>query len=315
MNRYQSVDPENINDAHGQRAESCDLNSLIRVPRGDTILIARDDGTQLRCISIGNGPTVVLAHGIFNDLRCFNLVTEKLIEKGCRVILFDQRGHGASTLGANGFDSRQMAVDCRAVLEHFAVAGGVLAGHSMGACLAVILAQQSPAVFSQHLQGLVLISGHAGSVAKGSVQNQLQIPLIKLGLLSGILSSKKLGRAFVRSLFGKVAPKEHVEAMRRIVADHDAREAVTLLNFQIKEDYYSGLSRIDVPTAVLSGERDKTCPRWHSERLGSEIPSADNIWLPDIGHMVVYEAPDVIVREIVGLFDRKLFSDKREQLL
>ncbi len=278
------------------------MNPLISVPSGDTILIERDDGTQLRCISTGDGPTVVLAHGVFNDLRCFNLVTEKLIEKGCRVILFDQRGHGASTLGANRFDSRQMAVDCQAVLEHFAVAGGVLAGHSMGACLAVILAQHSPAVIRQHLQGLVLISGHAGSVAKGSVQNQLQIPLIKLGLLSAILSSKTLGRAFVRSLFGKVAPKAQVEAMRRIVAGHDTREAVALVNFQIKEDYYQGLSRIDVPTVVLSGERDKTCPRWHAERLGAEIPSATNLWLPDVGHMVVYEAPDAIVQQIMGLF-------------
>ena len=282
------------------------MNPLISVPPGDTTLIERDDGTQLRCISIGNGPTVVLAHGVFNDLRCFNLVTEKLIEKGCRVILFDQRGHGASTLGANGFDPRQMAVDYEAVLEHFAVAGGILAGHSMGACLAVVLAQQSPDVVHQHLQGLVLISGHAGSVAKGSVQNQLQIPLIKLGFLSAILSSKKLGQAFVRSLFGKVAPKEHVEAMRRIVSGHDTREAVALVNFQIKEDYYAGLSRIDVPTAVLSGERDKTCPRWHSERLGTEIPSATNVWLPDIGHMVVYEAPGAIVREIMGLINRTL---------
>jgi len=36
-------------------------------------------------------------------------------------------GCGASTLGANGFDPRQMAADCQVVLEHFAVAGGVLA--------------------------------------------------------------------------------------------------------------------------------------------------------------------------------------------
>ena len=282
------------------------MNSLISAPPGDTILIKREDGTQLRCISTGEGPTVVLAHGVFNDLRCFNFVTEKLIEKGCRVILFDQRGHGASTLGANGFDPRQMAADYQAVLEHFAVAGGVLAGHSMGACLAVILAQQSPDVVHQHLQGLVLISGHAGNVAKGSAQNQLQIPLIKLGLLSGILSSKRLGRAFVRSLFGKVAPKEHVEAMRRIVSDHDTRKAATLVNFQVKEDYYPGLRRIDVPTVVLSGERYKTCPRWHAERLGAEIPSATNVWLPDIGHMVVYEAPDAIVQEIMGLFNLTL---------
>jgi pimeloyl-ACP methyl ester carboxylesterase len=70
-----------------------------------------------------------------------------------------------------------------------------------------------------------------------------------------------------------------------------------------------------LPTVVLSGERDKTCPRWHSERLGAEIPPATNVWLPDIGHMVVYEAPDAIVQEIMGFFDRTLSTDVPEQLL
>ena len=110
----------------------------------------------------------------------------------------------------------------------------------------------------------------------------------------------------MRSLFGKDAPKEHVEAMRRIVSGHDTRGAAALVNFQVKEDYYPGLSRIDVPTVGLSGEWDKTCPRWHAERLGAEIPSATNVWLSDIGHMVVYEAPDAIVQEIMRLFNRTL---------
>jgi pimeloyl-ACP methyl ester carboxylesterase len=50
------------------------------------------------------------------------------------------------------------------------------------------------------------------------------------------------------------------------------------------------------PTVVLlCGEMDRTCPRWHSERLGKELPNAHNVWLPRVGHMLCYEAPQAIL--------------------
>jgi pimeloyl-ACP methyl ester carboxylesterase len=35
--------------------------------------------------------------------------------------------------------------------------------------------------------------------------------------------------------------------------------------------------------------------------LGAEIPGARNTWLPDVGHAVVYEAPEIIDREVGAL--------------
>lgn len=279
------------------------VNTLTRVPEGVTTFIERGDGTRLRCISAGDGATVVLTHGIFNELRCFNLIYQNLIERGFRIILFDQRGHGASTIGTDGLGSRQMAGDYKAVLEHFQVTDGVLVGHSMGAFLSVVLAEHHPKVVRGRLRAMLFISGHAGIVAKGSLQNRLQIPLIRIGLMPAILSSKWLGRVFVRTLFGKVAREEYVEATRLILGGQNIKEMIPLVDFQVQEDHYPKLGSIDVETVVLCGELDRTCPRWHSEQLGAQIPSARNVWLPDIGHAVVYEAPETIEREIVQLVE------------
>ena len=54
-----------------------------------------------------------------------------------RVVAFDQRGHGGSTIGSDGIGSRQMASDYGAVLEAYDVNNGVLVGHSMGGFLAL----------------------------------------------------------------------------------------------------------------------------------------------------------------------------------
>jgi len=82
-----------------------DLERLTRTPEGVRTFIERPDGTRLHCIAVGEGPTVVLAHGIFNELRCFNLVLEQLLTRHVRIILFDQRGHGQSSIGGDGLGS------------------------------------------------------------------------------------------------------------------------------------------------------------------------------------------------------------------
>jgi len=281
------------------------LDTLVGLPEGLSTFITRDDGTRLRCMAYGEGPTLILAHGIFGDLRVFNLLRGRLIGRGWRVILFDQRGHGASTIGADGLGARQMAADCKAVLEHFDVQDAVLLGHSMGAFLSICLAEYFPDVVQERLRGMLLIAGHAGNVARGSIQNRLQIPLVKAGLLPVILSSGWLGRAFARSLFGRVAGRELVEATRRILSSQPLEVMTPLVDFQVREDHYPALAGIAVRTVVLCGERDRTCPRWHSERLGAEIPSARNHWLPDIGHMVVYEAPEAIEDALLQLLENR----------
>jgi len=276
---------------------------LIRTPEGIVTFIERPDGTRLHCISMGEGPTVILAHGIFNELRCFNLVLQHLLNRKVRVVLFDQRGHGQSSIGADGLGSRQMAGDYKAILEFFDVKDGVLVGHSMGAFLAVVLAETYPSVVETRLKAMMLVSGHAGVVAKGSVQNQLQIPLIRAGLMPRILRSQWLGRSFIRTLFGKDVRVEYIEVTRLILAANSTKDRIALVDFQVQEDHYPALGQIKVPTIVVCGEQDRTCPRWHSERLGAEVPDARNIWLSGVGHAVVYEVPEIIDREVGLLID------------
>ena len=55
---------------------------------------------MIRAVVAGEGPTVVLAHGYGVPLAEWNIVWEELLDRGHRVIAFDQRGHGRSTIGS-----------------------------------------------------------------------------------------------------------------------------------------------------------------------------------------------------------------------
>src|SRR5215471_18249466 len=103
---------------------------LLAEPNGEQVLIDRSDGTVLRALVAGQGPPVVLVHGYTARILEWNFVWDALQAKGFRVIAFDQRGHGGSTLGSDGIGSGPMAADLAAVLRHFDVHDGVLVGHS-----------------------------------------------------------------------------------------------------------------------------------------------------------------------------------------
>lgn len=155
----------------------------------------RPDGMVLRVLIAGQGPPVVFVHGYTATLAEWNFVWDELLAKGFRVIAFDQRGHGRSTLGAAGIGSEPMATDLAAVLQHFDIRDGVLVGHSMGGFV-MIRAMIDHADLAQRLRGLVLFATWAGRVLDGAPQNRLQIPLLEHGILQRLLRSKTIAVLF-----------------------------------------------------------------------------------------------------------------------
>src|SRR5262245_56967318 len=93
---------------------------LSREPEGEEVMIERPDGTLIRAITVGSGSPIVFAHGYGASVQEWNVIWS-LLRNDYRLIAYDQRGHGRSTIGADGIGSAPMAADLGAVLEHFDV--------------------------------------------------------------------------------------------------------------------------------------------------------------------------------------------------
>jgi pimeloyl-ACP methyl ester carboxylesterase len=104
-----------------------------RVPSGDVVLAGTDAGA---------GEPVVLLHGLASTYRWWDLVARRLT--GYRVVRFDHRGHGCSTAPPDGYDLAHLATDVLAVLDRLDLGRVVLAGHSLGAAVALRLAATHP---------------------------------------------------------------------------------------------------------------------------------------------------------------------------
>lgn len=274
---------------------------LSEEPQGTEVFLERPDGTVLRARSRGEGPTVVLAHGYGASMLEWNVLWDLLGDAGTRVIAFDQRGHGKSTIGSDGIGSAPMAGDYRAVLEHFDVRDAVLVGHSMGTFLAVVYLLDHADSARERLRGVVLVSPTAGDVARGAPQSRLEIPLIQSGLMRHIIRSETYGMFFGASLMGDEPSPAAIDAFNRLFLEQDHTRLVPILKALTGEDHYPRIGQIQVPCVIVCGEKDRTTPPWHSRRLGAEIPGARNVWVPGKGHLLNWEAPDEIALAIRSL--------------
>lgn len=268
---------------------------------GDERIVTSGDGAELLTVSAGDGPTVVLAHGFGVDRNEWNVVAIQLVERGHRVIAFDQRGHGRSRPGRDGIGTRPMAQDYVAVLEAYDVRDGVLSTHSMGGFVGIRFLLEYPQVVQERLRGALLLATFAGDVNRDNPQNRMQIPLIRSGVLPWLVRSNVIGRPFARTIMGKKGNDDMGAAFLAMFRAQDFGPLVPILRAMVDENRYPELGAIDLPVTIMVGTADKTTPPFHTDELHAGIRGSTLERVPDAGHMVVWEEPEAVVAAIQRL--------------
>jgi pimeloyl-ACP methyl ester carboxylesterase len=116
----------------------------------------RRGGPVLRGEEVGEGPPIVLAHGLTATRRYVVHGSNALPRAGFRLVSYDARGHGESDPAgeASGYVYPELAADLAAVIDERAGDGPVvLAGHSMGTHTIAALALERP----ERIAGVALI--------------------------------------------------------------------------------------------------------------------------------------------------------------
>ncbi len=277
------------------------METYLAQPEGEEGYITREDGTKIRYITTGSGQPIVLAHGYGISLSEWNIVSADLVQKGYKVIMFDQRGHGKSTIGTDGIGSQSMASDYKAVLEYFDVKDGIIVGHSMGGFLLTVFMLTYPEIVQARLKGAMLMATFAGDINRKNLQNKVQIPLIKNGILIPIVKSEMMAIPFVRSLMGDKPDMGMVRGFLDVFLRLDHKVLIPILQAFGDESYYHRLGEIDLPVTVIVGSKDQTTPPFHSNDLAAGIKGAKLRRVEGKGHMLNWEAPGMLVEEIVAL--------------
>ncbi|MBC9725706.1 alpha/beta fold hydrolase [Streptomyces sp. TRM68367] len=272
--------------------------------------------------------TVVFSHGYCLNQDSWHFQRAAL--RGVvRTVHWDQRSHGRSARGVGQvqgdvpLDIEQLGRDLKAVIDAAAPEGPlVLVGHSMGGMTVMALADQYPELIRERVVAVALVgtsSGRLGEVNYGlpvagvnAVRRVLPGVLKVLGqraelvekgrrataeLFAGIIKRYSFASRDVDPAVARFAerliegtPIDVVAEFYPAFGDHDKTEA--LVHFA------------DLPVLVLAGVQDLVTPSEHSEAIADVLPDAELVLVPDAGHLVMLEHPEVVTDRLADLLTR-----------
>lgn len=117
--------------------------------------VTLDDGIRLHYTQAGEGPDLVLLHGLTGNLAVWHLHIVPLLLDHFTVTTYDLRGHGYSTMTPTGYDADHMADDLLGLLDALDIERPSLVGHSYGADIALYFANRHP----ERVEQIVAIEG------------------------------------------------------------------------------------------------------------------------------------------------------------
>jgi non-heme chloroperoxidase len=261
--------------------------------------VERPDGAVLDGVVVGPdaAPMVVLSHCWTGSRAVWEPVAARLVAAGRQVVLYDQRGHGASTMGPDAPTVEVLGDDLAAVLEAVDAHDAVLAGHSMGGMTLQALGVGHPDVVAERVRALVL----AGTAGFGVAAGPLAAPVrfVSGSRAGDRLMAGRLGPALSRGSVGRRPRQAHIVATRDAWLSQPADVRRRFLIALQAMDFRSGLAGVAVPTTVVVGSRDLMTPPRLGRALAATIPGARLVEVPGAGHMLPFEEPDLLAELII----------------
>ncbi|MBT2396031.1 alpha/beta fold hydrolase [Streptomyces sp. ISL-100] len=271
--------------------------------------------------------TVVFSHGFCLSQDSWHFQRAALWGV-VRTVHWDQRSHGRSGRGAAqargvAVDIEQLGRDLKAVIDAAAPEGPlVLVGHSMGGMTMMALADQFPEIVRERVVGAVFVgtsSGNLGEVNFGlpvagvnAVRRVLPRVLRALGTQAEIVER---GRRATADLFAGLIKRYSFGS--KDVDPAVARFAERLIEgtpIDVVAEFYPAFTNHDkadaleifaeVPVLVLAGDKDLVTPSEHSEGIADLLPDAELVIVPDAGHLVMLEHPEVVTDRLADLLAR-----------
>src|SRR5438309_10541706 len=92
-----------------------------------------ESGLTIHYQQVGQGPNLVMIHGLSGNLAVWHLKMVPLLRDHFRVLTYDMRGHGYSDIPPTGYSTSDMAEDLELLLDELGIESCYLVGHSYGA--------------------------------------------------------------------------------------------------------------------------------------------------------------------------------------
>jgi pimeloyl-ACP methyl ester carboxylesterase len=277
------------------------------------------DGTRIHYQSVGEGPDLVMVHGIAANMAFWFPRIALALARQHRVTVYDLRGHGMSAMTPAGYTPADMAGDLGRLMDHAGIGRADLVGHSFGGTVCLEYAARHP----ERVRSLTLADVTVNalqSIDSGQdwaywktwreqleslgIKVPSEMPKVTFGLLEE-LAEPRLEEARRKKHSGEFfVPFGRWNGARRT-----ARQWLRLLRTTEawKEMQSGGLTleeirRLDHPTLLVFGERSRWLRTCHL--LAQTLPHSETVIVPGAGHFFPLLKPLVFLTHLKAFLER-----------
>jgi pimeloyl-ACP methyl ester carboxylesterase len=248
-------------------------------------------GLRIAFERAGNGPPLVLLHGILQDSQAWRRQLDDLSDE-FTLVAWDAPGCGRSSDPPETFRLPEYA-DC---LAAFVAALGLgrphVLGLSWGGGLALELYRRHPTVPAT----LVLAAAYAGWA--GSLPAEVVEDRLQQALREADLPPDRFVPGWLPGLLTDAASQEMVDDVVAVMDRFHPAGYRAMARAFAEADLRDVLPGVDVPTLLLYGEADRRSPLPVATDLHATIPASTLVVLPGVGHLCNIEAAETFNSEV-----------------
>jgi 3-oxoadipate enol-lactonase len=246
-------------------------------------------GKELAVEIDGEGPAVLLVHGLGGTTNFWQVQTDALAER-FRVIRPDSAGAGRSPV-ADGISAESHAEDLAALLDELSIESAAVVGHSFGTLVVRALAARHPQkVAKLALLGAVREPAEPGRQAqrdRAALLREKGTAAVAPAVVANALSEttrrdRPEVAAFVRELVMRQDPEGYARNCEALAAATDP-----------------GPIDPKLPLLLITGAEDKVGPPDASSELAAAHGNATVEILPGVGHWTALEAARPVTDQLL----------------
>ncbi len=262
------------------------------------VLFRTSDGIAIEYEIIGESDEVVVfLNGIFMHYNSWYYIADQIKDR-YKVLLHNFRCQWTSQNGTCSFDRH--VEDLYELLNHLKIGKVHLVGTSYGGEVGMFFTVKYP----QMVKSLTVIT------ATATITPPIKYRALRWKDGAATKDHEKFVRSWINDVYSEQFLDRHPNLFETIVQRMEGfnyEGAVKLLDAFLElgqSSLINQLSKINVPTLVISAEFDHTKPPIFSKQIAQQIPNSKHICIPDCGHAAVIEKP----RETLLLIEAQLGS-------
>lgn len=266
------------------------------------------DGIPISAYVVGEGPPVVLLHGL-GATKISWLPVIPVLSPRYRLVVPDLPGHGESGKPRTSYTPRFYAKVVRMLMDALDAPRAAVAGNSLGGRIALELASRSP----DRITGLALLGPAVPGIRTRYVLGFTRVVPSEVGALPFLLRERWM-QLVVRRLFADpgrlpeggylAAADEFIRVYREPAARMAFLDSLRHLVTEPARPFWARIRRVRVPVLILWGGKDRLVPVRLAAKLADALPGAELVVLPGVGHVPQFEVPEETTAALAGFLEK-----------